>query len=314
MGWNEQYWEVVFNFYWTPRYLGFKSIPRKKWSVDDQKISIPRELVPPTSERAYFREVKSNSLQHLLEKQEEILNHVFSLVFSIAGDQIVSKLLCEPLSISDGGPFERLQKNLRSRFRWPEDNVTQPDGLFLSKTSWIAVELKLGSSSWPEQIGKYISLALWEELYSGPREHIGLLFIVPEKSISTHWSKVGLQGATIPKGYLDQLSQDKLPKAIRALFASERARAESVASRLKLCVISWAEFHALIKTVEENLNPSDPGDQTLSRLLAGLRDQIASHKQTGMRSSFEQEFVKALARFNSTFAARDFSPGGWTPA
>jgi hypothetical protein len=139
------------------------------------------------------------------------------LVFSIAGDQIVSKLLCEPLSISDGGPFERLQKNLRSRFRWPEDNVTQPDGLFLSQTSWIAVELKLGSSSWPEQIGKYISLSLWEELYSGPREYLGLLFIVPEKSISTHWSKVGLQGATIPKGYLDQLTQDKLPKTIRTM-------------------------------------------------------------------------------------------------
>jgi hypothetical protein len=85
MGWNEQYWEVVSNFYWTPRYLGFKSIPRKKWFIDDQKISIPRELVPPTSERAYFRQVKSNALQHLLEKQEEILNHVFSLVFSIAG-------------------------------------------------------------------------------------------------------------------------------------------------------------------------------------------------------------------------------------
>ena len=173
------------------------------------------------------------------------------------------------------------------------------------------MELKLGSSSWPEQIGKYIALALWEELYSGPGEHIGLLFIVPEKSISTHWSKAGLQGATIPKGYLDQLSQDKLPKTIRELFASERARAESVASRLKLRVISWAEFHALIKAVEESLNPSDPGDQTLSRLLAGLRDQIACHKQSGMRSSFEQEFAKALARFNSTFAARNFSSGGW---
>jgi hypothetical protein len=192
--------------------------------------------------------------------------------------------------------------------------VTQPDGLFLSQTSWIAVELKLGSSSWPEQIGKYISLALWEELYSGPREHLGLLFIVPEKSISTHWSKVGLQGATIPKGYLDQLSQDKLPKTIRTLFASERARAESVASRLKLRVISWVDFHGMIKAVEENLNPSDPGDQTLSRLLTGLRDQIASHKQTGMPNSFEQKFVKALAGFNSIFAARDFSSGGWTPA
>src|SRR6202022_617341 len=153
MGWNEQYWEVVSNFYWTPRYLGFKSIPRKKWFIDDQKISIPRELVPPTSERAYFRQVKSNAPQHLLEKQEEILNHVFSLVFSIAGDQIVSKLLCEPLSISDGGPFERLQKNLRSRYRWPEDNVTQPDVLFLSQTSWFAGNLKFAPPSGPEQLG-----------------------------------------------------------------------------------------------------------------------------------------------------------------
>jgi hypothetical protein len=53
----------------------------------------------------------------------------------------------------------------------PKDSVgpnkptsPNPDAFFLSPSSLIGVELKLDSPTWPEQIGKYLALMVWEEL------------------------------------------------------------------------------------------------------------------------------------------------------
>jgi len=56
------------------------------------------------------------------------------------------------------------------------------------------------SSSWPEQIIKYAALLTLEELHKGPREQLGLLFIVPESAIESHWKKCGLKGASFTPG------------------------------------------------------------------------------------------------------------------
>ena len=156
MPWNDKYWDIISNLYWTPRFIGLKSISRDKWKVAGDWISIPRELVTSSNGPLYFRARKIDELKTYLHGQEEILNHFFNLVFSIAGDEILSTLFCRPLEIVDHGPFDSIGREVGARYGWRDkENVTQQDGFFVSPSSLIGVELKLDSTSWPEQIAKY---------------------------------------------------------------------------------------------------------------------------------------------------------------
>ncbi len=115
MAWNDKYWDIISNLYWTPRYLGLKSIARDKWEVDATRVSIPKELIANTSGPLYSRSRSFSQTRAYLNGQEEILNQMFNLVFSIAGDEVVSRLLCKPLGISDPGPFQSLGREIGPR-------------------------------------------------------------------------------------------------------------------------------------------------------------------------------------------------------
>ena len=282
MAWNDKYWDIISNIYWTPRYIGLQSIARDKWRIDGDDICIPRELIANASGPLYSRARNFIETRAYLSGQEEILNQVFNLAFSIAGDQVVSQLLCRPLEIADPGPFESIGREIGSRYGWRKsENVTQQDGFFVTPSSLIAVELKLGSTSWPEQIAKYVALMIWEEELSGMRPNLGLLFIVPESALPDHWACVGLSGPHIDAEFVGRLDQLKLPKKLQNLFEQKRDEVSGLLNRLRLAAVSWTSFRDQVKAVEEGLG-SGAGDQTLQRLLAGLRAQIDGHNNTGL--------------------------------
>jgi hypothetical protein len=281
MLWNEKLWDLFDNVYWTPRYVGLKSISQKHWMIDDDRISIPKDLVNLTGP-LYTRRTKASVIRDELSRQEEILNHFFNIAFAILSDHIISRLLFRPLAISDNGPFVSLGREVAARYGWPNgENVTQQDGLFLSTESLIGVELKLGSTSWPEQIAKYLALMVLEENVSGCKEHLGLLFIVPESAVQNHWRTVGLESSMVGGWYLKKFDESKLPKRIRNLFDEYPEKIRSVLERLKLSVVSWTAFRDEIKRIESEECPG-PCGQTLARLLAGLRAQIEAHQGTGI--------------------------------
>jgi len=283
MAWNDKYWDIISNLYWTPRYLGLQSIGRDKWRVEGDWVSIPKGLIANASGPLYSRSRSFSKTKAYLNGQEEILNQVFNLVFSIAGDEVVSRLLCRPLEIADPGPFKSIGREIGSRYGWREsENVTQQDGFFVTPTSLIAVELKLGSTSWPEQIAKYAALMIWEEAASGTRSNLGLLFIVPETALPGHWASVGLTAPHIDAKFAGRLDRAKLPKKIQTLFEQNPDKVTAVLERLRLAVIPWGSFRDQIEAIEKELNGSGAGDQTLQRLLAGLRAQIDGHDNTGL--------------------------------
>lgn len=280
MLWNEKVWDLFENCYWTPRYVGLKSIPKRYWAIQEDRISIPKELVNADG-LLYTRRTKAALIREELSCQEEILNHFFNIAFAICSDDVISRLLFRPLSISDRGPFVSLGREIASRYGWPSgENVTQQDGLFLSERSLIGVELKLGSTSWPEQVAKYLALMVLEEGISGRKENLGLLFIVPESALKNHWRKIGLQSSAIDLRFLEKLDKTKLPTRIKKLFDEKAEHVAAVLSRVNLSAVSWLELRDEIVRVEaEN---SEPKDQTLLRLLAGLRAQIEAHQGTGV--------------------------------
>jgi hypothetical protein len=270
---------------WTPRYLGLKSIARDKWRIDGDWVSIPKALIANVSGPLYSRSRKFGETRAYLNGQEEILNHIFDLVFSIAGDAVVSRLLCRPLGIADSGPFESIGREIGSRYGWGADeNVTQQDGFFVTPTSLVGVELKLGSRSWPEQIAKYLALMIWEQGVTGSRSNLGLLFIVPEPALADHWASVGLGGPNIDGEFANRLDRAKLPKAIQTLFAQNPGKVEEALNKLRVTAISWSSLRDEISAIAENLDDAEAGDQTLKRLLVGFLAQIDSHDDTGFTS------------------------------
>ena len=46
MSWNQKYWDMLANIYWTRRYMGLESIPRKKWTTSQNHICIPKNEIP----------------------------------------------------------------------------------------------------------------------------------------------------------------------------------------------------------------------------------------------------------------------------
>lgn len=284
MPWNDKYWDMIGNIYWTPRFLGLKSIPQKTWQVGEAVISIPRDCVEGSSGPLYTRARKLSDLRTYLNGQEEVLNHFFNLAFSIMPDEVIAKLLCRPLSIKDVGPFDSLGRDLALRYGWkPSENVTQPDGFFMSAQSLIAVELKLTSTSWPEQLAKYIALMLWEERETGQRMDLGLLFIVPEPALATHWAKLGLEGSRLDEKFVERLDAGKLPRRIRELFEINSAEVRRIGSQLHMNAVSWSWLAQELRTIAQALDPSSVGDQTLLRLLMGFRNQIEVHVGTGIK-------------------------------
>ena len=286
MAWNSKYWDIIENLYWTPRYIGLKSIPRDKWTINDDRVSIPKELIKTKDGPLYFRSRKAADLKSYLQGQEEILNHLFNLTFSIAADDVISQALCKPLGFEDSGPFESIGRDVGERYGWrAQENVTQQDGFFISPKSLIGVELKLGVTSSAEQVAKYMALMEWEEQKTGHRDHLGLLFVVPNDAAATLWTDVGCVGGVIAPAFVDRFK--KLPPRIRELFDLRRDSLKAVASRLRLGVLSWTQFQNSLVSYRADLDNSKPGDQTLGRLLDGLHDQIRHHGKTGIAGAGE---------------------------
>lgn len=283
MTWNEKYWDIISNLYWSPKYLGLKSISREKWKIADGLVSIPATEIRNQNGPLYSRSLKLNELLDDLRNKEEILNHLFNITFAIAGDAIISRLFCQPLGIDDNGPFLSLGREIAERFGWGlNKNVTQQDGLFVTDRSAIGIELKLDTSSSPEQLVKYAALMMLEEKRLGKQIDLGLMFIIPEKSLSDHWGSVGLSGPKIDVDFVNQINKEKLNSTIREIFENKKEQLTGALERLKLAVMTWADFRDSIAEIQKELDCARPGDQTLHRLLSGFRTQVEAHKNTGI--------------------------------
>ena len=205
-----------------------------------------------------------------------------NLTFAIAGDAVLRRLFCAPLGIKDNGPFESIGREAAKRYGWGSKNVTQHDGLFLTSNSIFGIEIKLTSSySSPQQIMKYAALLAWEERLTGSRDHIGLLYIIPESSLAEHWKKCGLDGPEINATFINKKRLNELSKnsLVRKLYEDSSQTMSSVLDRLKLSVITWSSLREELLSIEKELNCQDAGDQTLLRLLSGFRVQLEAHKK-----------------------------------
>ena len=281
MSWNQKYWDTLANIYWTRRYMGLESIPRKKWTTSQNHICIPKNEVP-TNTGIYVRKRAEAEQMAYLRSQEETLNHVFDLTLAIAGDEVVRRLLFKPLGFDGNGPIESLGREVKVRYGW-KGNVTQQDGFFVSPESIVGIELKLGSETTSEQVLKYVTLMHCEELITGARPNVGLLFIVPNTSRDSIWEQCSISASgEIDESYLDDVITRKLAKHMQKRIEENGEAYRGLLNRLNLGVISWSDFDESMSEIVSDLAPHRAGDQTLIKLLEGLQAQLRDHDGTGI--------------------------------
>ena len=284
MSWNQKYWDILANIYWTPRYVGLESIPRKKCTTSQSHICIPKNEIP-TNTGIYARKRAEAEQVAYLRSQEETLNHVFDLTLAIAGDDVVRHLLFKPLGFDGNGPIESLGREVKERYEW-KSNVSQQDGFFVSPESLVGVELKLGSVTTSEQVLKYVTLMHCEEVITGTRQTVGLLFIVPDTSRDSIWEQCGIsKSGEVDESYLDGVMPRSFAKHMKKRIEENGEAYRGLLNRMKLGVISWSDFDDSMSEIVSDLAPHRAGDQTLIKLLEGFQAQLRDHDGTGIEDN-----------------------------
>jgi len=282
MAWNTCYWDLAKNFYWEPRLIGLKSIPKSSWITDSDWVRLPAQAVNKDAS-IYTRRHKEGALVEVLRRQELTLNHIFNVTFAIAPDAVLREAFFSPFGFEDDGPVESVGREIWRRYGWNSgENATQQDGLFVTSRVAIGVELKLGAKSSLDQVLKYAAILTWEELYSGRKNNLGLLYILPAKAIPAHWMNCGLTGPNVTAEFMTPSLQQLLPGRIRTLIDEHRLHCSSVLDRMRLAVISWSDLQHRLDAIRRSLSCDDLRDQTLDRLLQGFLDQLKAHVGTDL--------------------------------
>lgn len=280
MVWHTKYWDAVDQLYWTPRHLGLTSIPKSQWGDDPTLIQLPRHRIQ-NGGTIYTRSGTYRSNAARMRLLEETLNHIFDITFAIAPDEAVSQLLHEPAGVVDRGPYDRVGREIAARLGLEDGNVTQQDGFFVSPASILGVELKLGSATRPDQVLKYLALALLEERQSGRRDSVALLFITPHDASGIFRQAGALSNGRLPTGFIDQFAHAKLNKTLRRLRSESKNELDDLAVRMRLAHTTWAELIERCNELVSSLDRQRAGDETLARLLAGFSEAVTEHGGTG---------------------------------
>lgn len=278
MSWYRKYWDSMDQIYWDPSILGLVSISSKKWKLNDDEISIPRDQVAKGGS-IYTRRGTAAENALRMQRLEEPLNHIFDITFGIAGDAVIQTLFFSPFGIEAAGRIDRLGREVMDRYPGFEGgNTTQQDALFATEDAVLGVELKLGSPTWKGQALKYLALMVAEEMHRGARGDLGLLYVTPSKDIAAISAVLGLdQNGKLPEGFIDRVPPSQISKTLGGLIERNREHFESAASRLQIRHASWRELIAEVERMASRLNDGEVGSQTLKNLLLGFVDAVEHH-------------------------------------
>ena len=240
---------------------------------------------------------------------EETLNHIFDITFAITPDAVVGEILHRPLGIREEGPFQNIGREVADRYGWGEANVTQQDRFFVSPTSAIGVELKLGATTSPIQVLKYLALMVLEEEHRGRKEELGLLYITPDDTSAAVLKQCGAdEFGAMPARFWELIPRSKINRTVKKLMALYTSQFEGALDRLRIGQRSWRELtQACI--VRAELSRGLPGDKTLSRLLEGFVAAVVEHAGTGV-SGVPLPYPEAMASITNQLAQEAAEIGG----
>ncbi len=279
--WTEFYWNALKQIYWVSSYVGMKSIPRGKWSIEGDKICVPKELVSMDGP-LYTRQRKIDDYFIYMRRQEETLNHLFNFVFGILPSEIICKLFGNAFDFERKEHFLSLNDDMAERYSWGKfENRTQVDGFFVSKNTILAVELKFNAKTSRDQLAKYISLMISEQDFSKNKKNLYLLYIlnkdeqILEKQLGFDYRDLSSQKADI---FIDSVKNSYINNHLRNNYGPFK----DVLERIEIRGITWEKFSNDIESYMNGLS-DNVGDKTIYNLLNGLNYEIKKHPLSNMK-------------------------------
>lgn len=281
MSWTDSYWDTVNEFYWVPTYLGLKSIPRKKWTIDAGTVSIPIEVTNPSGP-LYRRIINSKDFPEFIRRQEETFNHLFNLTLSLLPGKLISTTFQPFFEKTIETDYLLANSEHYRGFPWIDNaNVSTPDSFLISDESILAVEIKFNAKTSLDQLAKYVALIASEMIYGRQQQHYSLLYIYPNNAVENFHKEISLLPSDIDENCLNLLIENCKNKKACDFLMHESNAVKQVLENLEVSCITWQNMHERLAELIEELSDS-VGDQTLARLLGGLNTEIERHPLSGV--------------------------------
>ena len=269
MPWNDAYWEILDYIYWEPRLVGLKS----------ERSDDPS----PPKGTMYRRSFKASELRPRGEREEVMLNHVFTLFAAIAPSALLERLFAISFGWTDVRSLRSLRQREHQRYGLSEnENGTQHDGYLVGDNALIGVEFKLGASTSLRQVLKYAVLMAAEQALTGRREQLGLIYIVPEGRVARIAAQIGLAEGGFTPNARQSVAEATLNLPMRRLADMHAVVLADTLDRLHLRVISWSALAADLASARDELTDGGPGGEAIGNLIEGYLAQMRCHGGTGL--------------------------------
>ena len=275
MNWTTKYWDALEQLYWTPKYLGLKSISRSHWQIEGDRVSVPVAMTNANGP-LYRRATTARSFATTVRRQEETFNHLFDLTFGILDGALTNRIFCRLLNEDRNDSLKSHGRELGQTLGVDKlYDICQPDGFFTG-TDWsIAVELKFDALTSLDQLAKYMLAFALERRSTAHRKPIVLAYIAPRPD--------DLTAGAFPFP-LDKIGADQLPTILGGAKSSVLKRLDPVMDLLpdllddlRVVAFSWSVFLGTLEQVQADLPMETAEGRTVRRLLGGLADEIRHH-------------------------------------
>lgn len=282
MNWTKKYWDALEQLYWTPKYLGLKSIPQRHWDVSDDRVSIPLRMTNRTGP-LYRRDTTAKEFSKTVREYEETFNHIFDLTFGILDGEITNGIFCQLFGCTIEDNLKSYGRELGSEFGYPKlYDISQPDGFFSGKSWSLAVELKFDAKTSLDQLAKYLLAFSIERETTSEWKPVTLVYIAPDPDNLLR-NAFPFPVDEIGSTKLEEIMVGAKPR-VREPLGKIAETAARVLDDMTLLAFSWSEFDKVLQSFLAELPTDDPAGRTVARLLQGLSDEIRTHPASGYLS------------------------------
>ncbi|MCK0104622.1 hypothetical protein [Pseudohalocynthiibacter sp. F2068] len=275
MDWTQKYWDALEQLYWTPKYLGLKSISRRHWEMTGDRVSVPAAMTNPTGP-LYRRVTTGKTFPQLVRRQEETFNHIFDLTFGILDGAITNDIFCSLLGRRKNDSLKSYGRELGPEFGFPNlYSFSQHDGYFVGSNWSLAVELKFDAETSIDQLAKYLLAFSVERSVNVERKPISLIYITPnpERLLDDAFP---FPMDEIGPHLLDTILAGARSSVVKPLRGFESIAAD-ILDDLSLRAFSWSDMDRQLQTRISEVTDGNPEGRTVARLLQGLSNEIRNH-------------------------------------
>lgn len=160
---------------------------------------------------------------------------------------------------------------------------TQHDVFYVADNAIVMMEMKLNAQTSVEQYLKYCTLAALEEILHGEKEHLGLLYLVPAKSVVRTRKMLCMDDQDGRREIWAHPAAFTKKAPLLRLLDKHGDAIRGVSERLQMNIITWDDFLTALTRCHKGAVLC--GNETLENLLQGLINQIQFTPDCGLNSS-----------------------------